>query len=100
MKHISNKIPKLTLLIIAFLCLAVYIFWPDVVMVNLPKHQSSPAEKIDPEERVAADLILLGARQEVKNMIRGRAEEKIAGDLYYYARRAGSVTMYDKGTFG
>lgn len=38
--------------------------------------------------------------EEVKNMIRGRAEEKIAGDLYYYARRAGSVTMYDKGTFG
>lgn len=77
MKHISNKIPKLTLLIIAFLCLAVYIFLPDVVMVNLPNHQSSPAEKIDPEERVAADLILLGARQEVKNMIRYDASYQI-----------------------
>lgn len=38
--------------------------------------------------------------EEVKNLIRSRAEEKIAANLYYYARRAGSVTMNDKGTFG
>ena len=81
MKKASNKAPALTLLIIAFLLLAVYIFLPDIELPNSGSgqllHQLSPVEKIDPSDRAAADLILLGARQEVRNMTRYDASYQI-----------------------
>ncbi len=71
MKKGFIKTHWLTFLIIAFLPLAVYIFLMNMGSINfsdsiLPE-ELSPVERIDPKDLTAADLILLGARQEVKN---------------------------------
>lgn len=68
-----NVIKKLVpaFFIIALLTFGVYTVLSDMSLINygnspLPE-KLSPVEKIAPQDLVAADLILLGARQEVKN---------------------------------
>jgi uncharacterized protein YijF (DUF1287 family) len=61
----------LMFLIIACFAFTAYIFFMDKTGLSLtdfsPVEKPSPVEKIAPQDLTAPDLILLGARQEVKN---------------------------------
>lgn len=72
MKKANLKTDWLTILIIALLAFAAYIyFYLNAGGINftdvITDPEPSPVEKIAPEDLTASDLILLGARQEVKN---------------------------------